>query len=108
MLQEAEQRYLGALLDRFDEPAFQEALRAAAGVCLVHLRQAAELAARRRRGDAPRRLARAQLERLQRLLGELAEVVRKHDYRSSGEPWGTEREAPRRAIEQVAGQERVR
>jgi hypothetical protein len=42
--------------------------------------------------------------RLQRLLEELAEVKRKHDYRFAREPWGEERSAPTRAVAKMAGE----
>jgi hypothetical protein len=82
-----------------------EALRASPGMCLVHLQQALRLA---RDGTARAWLLDIEAPKLQGLIDELGEFIRKHDYRFRGEPRGAERDAWLRAIEMVAGKRGIR
>jgi uncharacterized protein DUF6062 len=95
-----EQSTLQVLADFIEDPAVADAYRDSAGLCRPHM-----LALCRRLPETSRRrvVAEEQL-RLQTLLGELAEVKRKSDYRSANEAWGDERTAPTRAIAKLVGE----
>lgn len=54
------------------------------------------------RSLVPRLLA-AQAAQLARLVVDLEEAIRKHDYRFRNEPWGAAYDAPRRAVAHIAG-----
>jgi Family of unknown function (DUF6062) len=96
---DAQDRYLDALLEGLSDASFAAALATSDGLCLPHTRRAVERGGRR----AEPLLARAR-EVAQRLLAELAEVVRKEDYRFKDEPrTDAERGAPRRAVAWTAG-----
>jgi hypothetical protein len=92
--------YLEVWLDHLVEPAFLEAVRAAAPLCLPHLCQAVLQVA-----DSERlqRLRQVQLEHWDALIAELGEFVRKNDYRFQHEPVGQEGTAWLRAVDAVAG-----
>ena len=78
----------------------QAALKASQGLCLTHLRQAFELM----REPAKRKALMAiQREIMLGLRAELAEYIRKNDYRFMGEAPGPERDAWIRAVRMVAG-----
>ncbi|HMA33168.1 MAG TPA: hypothetical protein VKY74_01710, partial [Chloroflexia bacterium] len=70
------------------------------GLCLPHLRGTLRVI-----GDAAlvQRVAGAQAARLATTAAELAEVIRKYDYRFQDEPHGAEFAAPARSVEQVGG-----
>jgi Family of unknown function (DUF6062) len=91
---EAEDRYLGLLLDSLAEPAFADAFGRSAGLCYVHT-----LAAARRGGPAAAVVVQRSRDAAEDLIRELGEVIRKEDYRFRAEP-RTEAEttAPRRAV----------
>ena len=95
---EAEARYLEALLALVD--AAPELLEGRAdGLCRRHTR-----AALRRGGPASERLVAQTRRAVQRLLGELDEVIRKEDYRFRHEArTAEERAAPGRAVAWAAG-----
>jgi hypothetical protein len=97
--QDAADRFVDALVDALGDASVSAALAASDGLCLPHTRRAAERAGRR----ADPIVARAR-EHGQRLLAELAEVIRKEDYRFQHEPKSdTDRTAPRRAVSWTAG-----
>lgn len=73
---------------------------AGSGFCLPHLRQVTA----RLRGEALERLLQYQQERWEELRAELAEIVRKNDYRFQGEGFGAERDAWLRAVRAVVGE----
>ncbi len=91
---------IGALVERFRTPDFQQRYRDSPGICLPHLAMA--LGAAR---DAALRaeLAEAKRERLAVVLQDLAEARRRQDYRFCREPEGRERGAWLRAIEKLCG-----
>ncbi len=94
----AGQIYIEALLECLDEAC--PLLRESAGFCLPHLARIADQAAGQRDLD---RLIEAQAEPLRRIEHELAEYVRKNDYRFTKEGLGSERDSWTRAIELLSG-----
>jgi len=87
--------YLLTDLDRYIlQPELQTALQGSAGLCFAHFAPAYE----RLRGDKRRQLVAIQLQAIQALRGELAEFIRKNDYRFQNEGFGAERDAWRRAV----------
>lgn len=97
--------YLGTLLEHLDEETFAQALRAAGGLCLVHLDQASTAT---RDTGALKRLLEIQHACMRALNGELSEFIRKNDYRFAREGMGTEGNSWIRAIEMVAGKRGIR
>jgi hypothetical protein len=100
-----EDHLLRNLLEYLKQDDFAEALRASAGLCLPHLRLALDAK------GAP--AAKASLLAIQQaiwaqLQGDLAEYIRKNDYRFTAEPMGDEGTSSRRAIEQLAGAKGLR
>lgn len=97
--------YLSTLLEHLDDEHLAPALRASAGLCLPHFRQTLQLV---QDEQTFQRLVEVQLACLERLDGELSELVRKHDYRFAGEGFGAEGDSWIRAVAQVSGQEGIR
>jgi hypothetical protein len=100
-----EDHLLRNLLEYLKRGDFAEAFRASAGLCLPHLRLALDV-----KGHAA---AKAPLLAIQQaiwaqLQGDLAEYIRKNDYRFTAEPMGDEGTSSRRAIEQLAGAKDLR
>jgi len=93
-------RFCKALAEALGRQAFHETLRASNGLCLPHLRCAIEHTSNRRSLGL---LLEIQSEKLAGLRQELAEFVRKNDYRFRSEPFGAERDSYRRAIETIVG-----
>lgn len=93
-LSETEGRYASGLARVLEHPADRERFAAGAGLCVPHVRA---LLHRARRGS---RAALASIceAHLAPLAAELAEVIRKHDYRYTSEGWGPEADAWRRAV----------
>jgi hypothetical protein len=92
---EAEKRYTSALargLSSTDE--LWDLLQTSSGLCVHHVDQTAALAD----SSTASRLVGIECQRIDRLLAELKEIIRKNDYRFRGEPWGPERDAWRRAL----------
>ncbi len=85
--------------------ALSAAFEGSGGLCLVHLDQMMG-AARDRAALA--RLLELQQGRMRALGAELAEFIRKHDYRFTGEGMGAEGTSWQRAIDMVAGKRGVR
>ncbi len=92
-------RFASVLLYEITDPQVAEAFLAGGGLCLDHLllalRASGPEAGRRRLLDLQRRLWEA-------LRGELAEFIRKNDYRFRDEPLGEERDAWIRALLHLA------
>ena len=96
---EAEERYLTALLAT--AAADPRALDGTEGMCVRHTR-----AAQRRGGPGAERIVQLTRSAIERLLGELSEVIRKEDYRFRHEQrTDAERTATSRAIARAAGVE---
>ena len=76
-------------------PAMQAALTASQGLCFSHLQQALEHV---RDPEKRKTLISLQREIMEKLRVELAEYIRKNDYRFTGEPFGPEGDARRRAV----------
>jgi len=96
---EAEERYLSALLAT--AAGKPDALANSAGMCLRHTR-----AAQRHGGPGAERLVAVTRAAIEQLLVDLAEVIRKEDYRFRHEArTEAERRAPARAVERVASAE---
>jgi hypothetical protein len=93
-------RYLKPLQNLHADDELAATFTAGSGFCLHHLRQVTA----RLRGEALERLLRYQHERWEELRAELAEIVRKNDYRFQGEGFGDERDAWLRAVRAVAGE----
>jgi hypothetical protein len=70
------------------------------GLCLPHFRQVLRLVGQ---SALVRALAQSQKTKWARTSTELAEVIRKSDYRYTSEPRGAEFKAPARSVEQVGG-----
>ncbi len=98
---ETETAYLDLLLEHFNEPELRQALEQAGGLCLPHLRMALQQA----HGSAASLSALIELEErvVLRLLDELAELIRKYDYRFQAEEAGLERDSWLRANALIAG-----
>jgi hypothetical protein len=100
---DAEQRAAQVLLEQLSHPDARSAYERSPGLCLPHLRLALTLARPRQRPAAALLLAHA-ASILRALDQELAEYVRKHDYRFQHEPYGAERDAPARALTRFVGE----
>jgi uncharacterized protein DUF6062 len=98
---EHEQHALETMLNFLDEEVFARRFEETSfGVCLPHIVRAAE--------SHPSHpglvtLIESQRRKYARLMAELEEFCRKHDYRFSREAWGMESDAWQRAIEVLAG-----
>ncbi|MBN1201877.1 MAG: hypothetical protein JXJ20_08495 [Anaerolineae bacterium] len=95
-----EDHLLRNLLDHLDQQEFTGAFSRSAGLCLPHLRAALDTPGD---ADAKARLLDIQRDIWTELQQDLAEFIRKRDYRFANEVMGREGDSPRRAIEQMAG-----
>ncbi|MCU0520401.1 MAG: DUF6062 family protein [Anaerolineae bacterium] len=88
------------MLGRIDNPDIAESLKRAGGLCWPHFRTAIE-----QRPSEPRlrALAAVQRDATERLLVDLEEFIRKHDYRFQDEAMATEGDAWLRTVAQVSG-----
>lgn len=99
--EQAEHRYLSIIQEVAGDAAFQERYATADGLCLPHLRAALQGAD----GATADLLLKLTGQKLEGLLHDLAEFIRKHDYRFRHEGWvGREAESPTRAVRFVAGE----
>lgn len=102
----AEERYVQALRQALLDEEFYRAFTQSQGLCLDHFRLTAELKTTDNTANAWLALLRkAQIECLQRLDGQLGELIRKHDYRFKEEERGREMLSWKRAAGLVAGEE---
>jgi hypothetical protein len=97
---EHERHALETLLNFFDDEVLARRFEASFGLCLPHLVRAAECQPSH---PGLERLVEVQRGKHARLVAELQEFCRKHDYRFHHEAWGLESDAWRRAIEALAG-----
>lgn len=91
---------LQMLVQHVTQEEMARAFAASHGLCLPHLRRALALA------EDPgviETLLRKQQQVLDSLVADLAEFIRKHNYRFAHQSFGTERDAWRRAIALLAG-----
>ncbi len=94
---------LDMLAGWLDEPDLSQALEACSGLCLPHLGQAFECM---RKAPARRKLLQISQRQLADLRQELAEFIRKNDYRFRDEPIGAEGNAWKRAMSIAVGEVR--
>lgn len=91
---------LSSLVDNLNDAETITALKSSEGLCLPHLKKTFELT---RDATAIDVLLALHREKLESLRDELAEFIRKNDYRFQAEGFGTESDAWRRAIARVTG-----
>jgi hypothetical protein len=97
---EATARYVSVLVQHLGDPGLRDAIDRSPFLCLPHLIEALE---RARTPDQARMLLELTETRLTRLHGDLAELIRKRDYRFAHEPHGEEETSWFRAIGQLVG-----
>jgi len=97
---EAEGRFLETLLEHLEAGGLRGEYTDSSGLCLPHL----ERAVRSAPPQARRFLVEAESEKLNRLLSELSETIRKNDYRFRDEPWGADSDAWVRATGKLKGE----
>ncbi len=101
-----ERALIDGLLEGLADPGFRERYTGESeGVCDIHLRMALCACREAPAFDLLRDVA---VSRYVRLEAQLAEIIRKHDYRFQNEPTGDERGATWRAVEKASGQPGVR
>ena len=103
----AEERFTGTLLEQLSSQEMCTLLRQSTGLCLQHFAQACQQA----ESNDPailRSLLECQRTCVQRVLEEVRESIRKHDYRYIDEPRGNEMTSWRRAAHLCAGNPGVR
>lgn len=88
-----------ALAACLEDRSVQQIYQTGDGLCVIHLEKVLAAAS----PGVRRFLDEAEGARLSALEEELAEFIRKADYRFSGEGLGTEADAPRRAIAKLSG-----
>lgn len=91
---------VSALLEELPTPEMQAALKSSEGLCFLHLKKVFEAVSDSTLGEALFNIHRQQLEGLR---AELAEFIRKNDYRFKDEGFGAEGDAWLRAIRKVTG-----
>jgi Family of unknown function (DUF6062) len=99
-----ERHALETLLNFLPAEAFARQFENSAALCAVHVLRTAEANSSH---PSLRQLIAIQRGRYARLVAELEEFCRKHDYRFSREAWGSESDAWLRAIEMLAGKSEV-
>lgn len=105
---QAEERYIHNLRQALLDAEFVTALSASTGLCLDHFRLTSELRSAEVAGNWLQPLRQAQLSCLKRLDAQLAELIRKHDYRFKDEERGDEMKAWQRAAGLVAGEDTMK
>ena len=91
---------ISSLMDSLHEPEMREALQTSDGLCNPHLKKAFEAVTD---PDVCEVLLTIHREKLESLRGELAEFIRKNDYRFKDEGIGAEGDAWRRAMNKLTG-----
>jgi len=88
-------------IESIGDSEFNKLYEQSAGLCLVHL---IDVLAHAKNGDTHvQKLLHSELKKMQRLIGELKEFQRKHDYRFSSDRFGSERDSWIRVIEKLVG-----
>ena len=98
-------RTLSELAKHIDDEAMSSALRKSDGLCLFHIRHALT---HTRIPEKRALLLSIETEILGKLRADLAEFMRKSDYRFANETFGPERDSWRRAVAVVAGARKTR
>jgi hypothetical protein len=92
--------HIATLLEWLGDPQMQKALDGSPGLCVPHLL----LVMRQVRSAAERdRLLKVHVSKFGALAQELAEFIRKQDYRFRGEPSGREKDSWQRAVNMMVG-----
>jgi len=91
---------VSALVDGLKETEMVEALKASDGLCIPHLKKTVESIRERESFDAVLTIHR---EKLESLRSDLAEFIRKNDYRYQGEGFGPEGDSWQRAVNKLTG-----
>lgn len=99
VLAREDEKTLGTLLGALDDPGYEEAYAASAGLCLPHLKAALAAAPHQ---SAFQALVEIELKRQDLLVSQLDELIRREDPRYRGEPSGPERGAAHRAVRHAA------
>ena len=102
-----EDRIIDTLLEQLRSQEVRSLLTQSTGLCLMHFYQAHNRASANDGAILPH-LLECQRTCVQRVLEEVKEQIRKHDYRFGDEPWGDEMLAWRLAAELCAGNPGVR
>ncbi|MCZ7567406.1 MAG: DUF6062 family protein [Ardenticatenaceae bacterium] len=97
---EAADRAIEVFGEHHDDPDLRAALDASSGLCLPHIRQAVETLP----GPALQPLLTRQQEAWRALRAQLAELIRKNDYRFRDEGFGEEGDSWIRAVHATAGE----
>lgn len=100
VLAETEEMLVRTLLQTLADQAFRDAYATSTGLCIPHLRIALASAPAH---EAFETLKDHAVHQEEILLTQLAEIIRKHDYRYLREPTGEEKGAAARAVAHVAG-----
>ena len=91
---------ISSLMESLHEPEMRDALQTSDGLCIPHLKKAFEAV---NDSDVCEVLLSIHREKLESLRGELAEFIRKNDYRFKDEGMGVEGNSWRRAIGKMIG-----
>ena len=102
-------RYVYTILYMYkNEPEFPALFAKSKGMCLKHYGELLEVAPQHLHGDVLKRfvddLINSEMQGLERLSGEIDWFIKKFDYRNQNEPWGTSRDAVKRAVNKLRWQ----
>ena len=97
---EVEENCLSLILQNIKEPAFNRLYKDSDGLCLKHLRL---LVNKSSDPSITHEIINIEKEKLAKLISQLQEYQRKHDYRFSHEAFGVEKDSWLRAIEKIVG-----
>ena len=98
-----EDRYLRALLEGAGDGSLHGHLNGPGTICIKHLSRISALAD----GWLPPELLEIAREEIRDLNVDLGLYVRHIDFRYRNEPWGSERDAPERAVDRIVGRRRT-
>ncbi len=102
------ERYIGVLFCLWDKDAdFREKIANSGGLCLPHMgiliKKAPEYLSNKKAIEFIESVYNKEQEELQKIQTNVHKFTLKFDYRSRGEKWGEEIDAPKRAIESLSG-----
>jgi len=101
---DVEGRYIAVFLENFDDSELRFAYNNSFGLCLRHLNLAIK---RNKNKKLSNEIISIEAAKLNGLISELREFLRKHDYRFSKEKFGKEGNSWIRAIEKLIGKEGI-